>query len=260
MKRFFTLIELLVVIAIIAILASMLLPALSSAKNKAKQVSCANLLRQYEFGTHMYVSDNDGWCPDSLKHLDSEKGIVGYFTGGSQLPEDVARCPGDEHTEALGRLADLESQYGTRASIGTNENAMSCSARATSVGPMPFWVKRAVIEKTGCSVSRIMTWADWQKYGTASDDGALVVKPYDGSMGTLVFRHRGFSNAVYMDGHVGTMHIGLPNTEEGHDLASGINWPITPVGKSYKCYSPFGPGQAPGGWTLNGDWSGMSFE
>ena len=113
MKKNFTLIELLVVIAIIAILAAMLLPALSSARLSAKTAGCLSNLKQLTFGYQQYTHDNAGWLLPStqvkgtgttwsykLREIiyngEAEPGLAGGFQQDTKMTKyAVFACPAE---------------------------------------------------------------------------------------------------------------------------------------------------------------------
>lgn len=100
-RKVFTLIELLVVIAIIAILASMLLPALKNARESAKAIGCLNNLKSFGTAHALYQNDNDGYLVPNFDAYGWEDALAPYvgmddYQHGNQpkfKPGNVWSCP-----------------------------------------------------------------------------------------------------------------------------------------------------------------------
>jgi prepilin-type N-terminal cleavage/methylation domain-containing protein/prepilin-type processing-associated H-X9-DG protein len=145
MKRAFTLIELLVVISIISILAAILFPVFSQAKQSAKQIQCLSNMKQIGMAAMMYLSDNDdqwfgaghwdpapGYAPMQMwiGYDNNNYGQYGLFYGRVDLPathpprpgsidpylknEGVKKCPSQPNTQQMAiALSAFSGGYGS---------------------------------------------------------------------------------------------------------------------------------------------------
>lgn len=187
----FTLIELLVVIAIIAILASMLLPALTMAKSMAHRSTCANNQKQIVESLIYYTNDFDGYCPPRLQG-DYNESIWNWaiaFRHFKYVTYKVFDCPAAKASYFRGGpipdwcLAHTLHGYNTYG-LGDDWNAdVPCEVKKISRVRKPS-VAIAFIENSQNPASKV-TWG-W-KIGV----GAYILAPHSHS-----------TNTSWVDGHI----------------------------------------------------------
>ncbi|MGN0880203.1 MAG: type II secretion system protein [Oligosphaeraceae bacterium] len=205
-RQSFTLIELLVVIAIIAILAAMLLPALSKAREKARAISCTSNLKQIMTGWEMYLNDSEEYYPP-LNNGTGYYGAFEYYDTGKQQKASNGSCGffqpfvadyvGDNKAFMCSTTSQSSKRDQFAYDYGIAFNAFVNTTTWAATG------RRRTNLKDGCSYSDSPS-----ECGIIADghsNGGWPGWIWKDAFAKVRVKHNQMCNIGYADGHAGTV-------------------------------------------------------
>ncbi len=185
MRKGFTLIELLVVIAIIAILAAILFPVFARAREKARQASCLNNVKQLALSISMYAQDyDDKLVPSRGKTASGAWCVWTVYTEPYRKNDAILTCP-----TGLGKYAWGKCDYGLNRDTFTE---VSYGAAACGLSEVQYPAETVAVADSSTTGSTADGWTYSYSWRCGGDHRPERFIPQ---------RHNGGANLSFVDGH-----------------------------------------------------------